>query len=70
MPVKAEDAAESLKPVGIGEALEHVLRPELLDNGQSDLAAERDHAFEEPGWRFTAVQGRVGDTGSSGHHML
>jgi hypothetical protein len=69
MPVEAQDAAERLEPPRIGQAPQHILRPEVLDDCKRDLATERHHALEEPRRRFAAVQARVRDAGP-GHTVI
>ena len=66
MPIKTENAAESLKPVRMGESPEHLLRTVFIYYGDSDLAGELDHALEKPGRGFAAVQGQVSDACAGG----
>src|SRR5690242_9973695 len=63
MPVEAENAAERLKPVGVGNADKQLARALVLDDQPDDFASEPDHALEEPGRRFAAVERQVGDSG-------
>src|SRR5437868_2723930 len=56
MPVEAEDAAESLEPVRVGEPAQDLFRPEFADHKEDDLARQADHPLEEPSRRLTAVE--------------
>ncbi len=57
VPVKAQNAAEGLKPVRVGQAPQHLLRPEIYNDGQGDFPRQLHHALEKPG-RGLAVMKR------------
>jgi hypothetical protein len=55
MPIKAKDAAKSLKPVWVGQSLQYLIWPIIGYNDDGDFSGQLDHALEKPGGRFTAV---------------
>ena len=46
MPVKAENATQTLEPVGIGNALENFFRSVIFDNQADDFSTQPDHSLE------------------------
>lgn len=66
MPVKAEDTAKSLEPVGVRHTPQHLIRAEVSDNSQRNFPGQLYHARKEPGRRFTVMEGEVSDAGPGG----
>src|SRR5439155_16750272 len=67
VPVEAEHAAERLKPEGIGESAQHIVRAELAREVDHDLARQSGHAREQPGRCVAGTEGEGGDAGVAGH---
>src|SRR5512138_3104112 len=65
MPVETEHAAESLEPVGIGEAAQHFRRAELAHQKDDDFPREQHHALEKPARSFAAMQRQMREPGPS-----
>lgn len=51
VPVEAQDTAKGLKPEGIGQPLQHFIRPHIVHDQDNDLPCQRFHTLEEPPWR-------------------
>ena len=67
MPIEPEDTAERLKPHRIGKATHQSWDPLVDQDRQRHLTGEQRHPLEQPAWRASAVQRKVG---SSGWHRL
>src|SRR5208283_5248842 len=64
VPVEAQDAAEGLEPVGMGQALEHLLGAVVMDDGGGDMTGELGPALEKPRRGGAAVEGQIGEAGA------
>ena len=50
----------------MGKPLQHFVGAEIGNDNNGDFPGQFDHAFEKPGRRFPAVEGKIGNTCVSG----
>jgi hypothetical protein len=63
MPVEAENAAEGLEPVRIGNSSQDFFRAVVLDDEPDDFSPQTHHSLKQPGRRFAAVERELGNAG-------
>jgi hypothetical protein len=67
VPIEPEHASQGLEPERIGKTSQHFGRTATRDDMNRDFPREARHAAEEPCRGASAVERKVGETGSTGH---
>ena len=67
VPIEAEHAAERLKPMGIGQAAEHLRSALFRHQVRHDLARQHDHAGKQPGGSPARMQRQRGEARMARH---